>query len=474
MNKKLSGKRNRPAQISPQQYMREKARTLPIDKCLINPDWKECRQARIIVSRMRPGGNLVTAGFTVDTLCRGVTEAECKTSITPDDFARHIAASGFAYVETSYNEIHNLIYGAIEFAREAGLNPAAGFALARFALEEDSDRIPFIEHEFGINGRHTLIMHPHENNDAILKKLRYHLGDNFDSITTPLPDESDPTNEESQRYPSEPYRYSPPPYPKRINVTNRFISDSLLRKGNYTGLSDRTISRILSVNPSELASDIAGIILFEIGRTRTEIEQSILDDTDEATLIHSLLILSQIECPEALDSILEIMRQSNSFLEFHLADSAFLLIHALCAAAKSDPSPIEKFLYEPGRLSYQRDLALKALVMISQAVPRRRRKIIGIFRRLTESLPDRLPQTNGCDADFAGYLINSIIRLHACELMPQVKKLFATGLVNRAICGSPESVAAKLDTTRKPTDKTASKPTPPDIRDFNHKLKQLH
>ncbi len=455
--------------------MREKARTLPVGRCYINPDWKERGLAQAIVTRQRPGGNLVTASFTVDPLCRGVIDAVCRVSVSPDEFAGSLAPTDtFASpAETTYDEIHNLIYGSIEFAREAGLNPAAGFALARFALEEDSDSIPVIEYEFGINERHTLIMRPPENYDAIIKTLRHHLGDQFDTIDPTAATHPDPTAEENRCYPSESYSYTPPPYPRRLHVRNRFISDALLRKGNFTGLSDRTIRRILSVDAPELAADIADIILFEIGRTRNEIEESVLDDTDEATLIHALLILSQIDCPQATEAILEIMRQSNSFLEFHLADSAPLLTSALCAAAKSDPAPIERFLYERGRLSHQRNLAAKALVSIAAAVPRRRRTIIAIFRRLLRSLPDRLPQTDGCDADFAGFLIDAIVSLHAGELLQEVETLFATGLVNHAICGSAANVAEKLRKPRKPAKKSPQCPSAPDIFEFNRQLKQL-
>ena len=455
--------------------MREKARTLPVGRCYINPDWKERGLAQAIVTRQRPGGNHVTASFTIDPLCRGVIEAGCRVSVSPDEFAGTIAPTDAlaAPAETTYNEIHNLIYGSIEFAHEAGLNPAAGFALARFALEEDSDSIPVIEYEFGINGRHTLIMRPPENYDAVIKTLRHNLGDRFDTIDPTATTLSDPTDEKSRCHPTEPYSYTPPPYPRRLHVRNRFISDALLRKGNFTGLSDRTIRRILSINAPELAADIADIILFEIGRTRNEIEDSVLDDTDEATLIHALLFLSQIDCPQATEAILEIMRQSNSFLEFHLADSASLLTPALCAAAKSDPAPIERFLYERGRLSHQRNLATKALVCIADAVPRRRRTVIAIFRRLLRSLPDRLPKTDGCDADFAGYLIDAIVSLHASELLPDVESLFATGLVNHAICGSPESVAEKLREPRKPAKKSPPHPSAPDIFEFNRHLKQL-
>ena len=62
--------------MSPERYMRERVRNLPIGKCYINPDWEEDGLAHIIVTRERAGGKLVYGSFLVDTLCLGIKDAE--------------------------------------------------------------------------------------------------------------------------------------------------------------------------------------------------------------------------------------------------------------------------------------------------------------------------------------------------------------------------------------------------------------
>ena len=110
--------------LSPYRFMREKARTLPVGKCYIAPpDWQESGMAHVIVTRVRPSGNLVMASFLVDTFCLGVKDAGYHENITPYDFEKYLDnyKNGMGLEEISYNEAHNIIYGAIAFAEEGGI-----------------------------------------------------------------------------------------------------------------------------------------------------------------------------------------------------------------------------------------------------------------------------------------------------------------------------------------------------------------
>lgn len=84
-NKKKS-KGQQQTKMSPERFMREKVRTLPIGKCYITPDWKESGISQIIISRARPSGNLSIGIFLVDTFCIGVKDATYYTNMPEVDF----------------------------------------------------------------------------------------------------------------------------------------------------------------------------------------------------------------------------------------------------------------------------------------------------------------------------------------------------------------------------------------------------
>lgn len=179
--------------LSPSRFMREKARTYPIGKCYIAPTtWQENGMAHVIVTRVRPSGNLIMASFLVDTFCLGVKDAWYNENITPYDFEKHLDKyhNGMDVEEISYNEAHNLIYGAIAFAEEGGIKPSKDFDPAGYILEEDTDDVPLIEFEFGKDGKHLLMVSPSRKEMPYFNTLKENLGDNFHYVMPFGDDES--------------------------------------------------------------------------------------------------------------------------------------------------------------------------------------------------------------------------------------------------------------------------------------------
>lgn len=126
--------------LSPEQYIREKARTLEIGDCFIYEDYDEFGLGHIVVTRLHKGGRKTVGVYLVDKYCLGVTDAFYRLrldDIEYDDFIQAVSRE-YHLKEISYNEARNLIYGAIEFADEAGISPCKDFALPNIFLK----RIP--------------------------------------------------------------------------------------------------------------------------------------------------------------------------------------------------------------------------------------------------------------------------------------------------------------------------------------------
>ena len=45
-----------------------------------------------------------------------------------------------------------MIYGSIEFAGEAGIEPVDAWDITQYILEEDDNNVPLIEYQWGLNG----------------------------------------------------------------------------------------------------------------------------------------------------------------------------------------------------------------------------------------------------------------------------------------------------------------------------------
>lgn len=179
--------------ISPERYMREHVRKLPIDQCYISEGWENSGLAVVIVSRKKKNGNRAASTFLVDSFCLGVKDVSYWTDLDEESFEELIDgySQSLTLKECTYAEAHNFVLGAVEFAEEAGIEPHKDFDIASLILEEDTDDIPLIEYEYGKDGKRMLIVGPTGKETRYIKSLQERFGDDFDYIVDADDDDED-------------------------------------------------------------------------------------------------------------------------------------------------------------------------------------------------------------------------------------------------------------------------------------------
>ena len=179
--------------LSPEAFLRQRMRSLPIGKCYINDMVDASGLCHIIVTREHTGGRVSAGMFLVDMWCTGVREAFYRLRIEPEEldelmFRDHDLID---FREISYEEAHNRIYGAIAFAEEAGLKPDKSFQTAQYLLEEDTDDVPLMEFEFGKDGEYFLVCESQLEASRYLPTLRRTLGEDGFKYIVGLYDDDD-------------------------------------------------------------------------------------------------------------------------------------------------------------------------------------------------------------------------------------------------------------------------------------------
>jgi len=58
--------------LSPENYIRQKARNLTIAECFITPGWEESGECNILIARKHVSGNYTVGFYLVDTFCLGI------------------------------------------------------------------------------------------------------------------------------------------------------------------------------------------------------------------------------------------------------------------------------------------------------------------------------------------------------------------------------------------------------------------
>ena len=174
--------------LSPINYIRTKARTLPLYDCWINTDWKEGSQASCIVSRKHSNGNVTYCFYYVDLLCLGVKFTHFVFNVPLLQFEDFLAqtAEEISMELVEYGLVHNIILAGIEFAEEYEFKPCKDYtAVTQYFLEEDSDDIELMEIECGGDEGLPVYLYssstitPHEKNRIITHLERTAGPDNY-------------------------------------------------------------------------------------------------------------------------------------------------------------------------------------------------------------------------------------------------------------------------------------------------------
>lgn len=157
--------------LSPENYIRQKARNLALHECLINSDWKESGTANIIISRIHTNGNYTVGGYMVDLLCLGVVDSYYSFNSDEESYEELIKSmnNNFETEKIPYTLAHNIIFASIAYAEELGFKPEKTFTnISQYILDEDTEEIELMEIECGKMGKPVYIVS--ENHSAAEKK----------------------------------------------------------------------------------------------------------------------------------------------------------------------------------------------------------------------------------------------------------------------------------------------------------------
>ena len=444
--------------LSPDQFVKQRARLLEIGKCYVSDDIEAMGEGHVIVTRKHTGGKISMAVYLVDIWCVGVKDSFYRLRLEDYEFEDMIGTYHFGLRECSYHEAHNWIYGAIAFAEEAGIKPDKSFIVTQYMLEEDDDNIPLIEYEYGKNGKHTLVTHSRLEASRYLPLLEKNLGEgNYDFILNAGDadfddedgfddDKEDDEEDHSWLYkkfgPDMPYSYHHLDYPKEITLNYPWIQDELSKTENAIYLKDEVTDRILALPHDALRQDLENLIMYHIGLTCDGIPDGYDDGQYNGLLNSSVMLIAEVGNSEtSLDCVLEVMRQSADFFDYHLGDSSHeVFVPTLYKLAQNKLDKLMAFTKEEGLYWLPKAEVFPTIVQIALRQPERRAEVIEWFREVVHFCIEHVAEAKAVDNTLAACVICGLIDLQAVEMLPEINALFDTGMVDLGHCGRRSTV----------------------------------
>ena len=135
--------------------------------------------------------------------------------------------------------------------------------------------------------------------------------------------------------------------------------------------------------------------------------------------------------PAGLTAGLELLRQNSNFYENHFGDAGNqYFTPTIYLLGQNRLNKLMNFVKEEGLDTFSKYRVFPAVTQIALHQPSRRDTIVEWYREVIRFATKKLPDTQWFDNVLAGMILHDVIDLQASELLPDIKKMFDTGLVN--------------------------------------------
>lgn len=435
--------------LSPERFIKERMRSVEIGDCFVSDDIFKIGYGNVVVARKHTGGNVSFGVFLVDTWCLGVKDCSYRLRVDEQEYgsiAEKCLENGMR--KATYDEVHNIIYGAIAYAEEAGIAPCRAFSLIQYFLEDDTEDVPLIEYNFGKDGKHYLVVSSIFEANSYLPLLEKNLGDDFDWIIQKDDDaDTDSTNNDDELdefydYNSRSYTYKNDNLPTEVKLENRGLFRILSLKKNRLYLLEEDIDKILAMPHDSLKRDLEQIILYGLRVIRDEGNSVRKYNTYINAIPHAVALLSVVgDSTASLDATLETLKVDLcTYSELYGEGETFYLFPALIQLGKDALPKLESFLYEKKFNISQKVNVFEAFVNIAYRWEDKRAEVIEILRKFLVRAMNDGTKSEITDYHLNGMLVWSLYDLRAAQLMPIIERMYKEDLVDISIVGTIDEV----------------------------------
>jgi len=152
----------------------KRSQDYPVERCLLNQDWKETGLARITVLRRQANSSFIIGLYLVDIFCLGVKDTFCNVEITDEQINGQILPKQYfedVPLDISLDFAKAIIWGGVKYAKVFGFEPNADFELSRCVLGAEGPEDSYDIHFGGPDGKPLYIPGPYDDQNAIMRKL---------------------------------------------------------------------------------------------------------------------------------------------------------------------------------------------------------------------------------------------------------------------------------------------------------------
>jgi tetratricopeptide (TPR) repeat protein len=169
--------------------------------------------------------------------------------------------------------------------------------------------------------------------------------------------------------------------------------------------------------------------------------------------VHAAHFLGALHAEEALEDLLNFMRQSDDALENWSSDLPEQYTIPLYFLGHNRLVDLQHFVLQGGNTSISKIVVSTAVAQVALQEPERRSEVIDWYKAVIQNHLDNPTNDYLIDSEFISFLISDIITIRGTELETDVERLFQTNWVETWIEGDWQSVQKKLSKKPQSYDK---------------------
>lgn len=470
--KKKKGKKGGTQPISDERFIKERIRKTEIGDCYVSDDLWECGKGFVVVTRKHTGGRVSFANYLVDTYCLGVKNSFYKLRIEDyemSDFLDRCKEVGMR--KTDYVEAHNIIYGALEFAEDAGIQPDKSFSLTKYFLEEDTDDIPLLTFPFGDGGQYHLFVESRMEASKYIPLLDKKLGkenylltvgddEDWDEDDEDWDEDDEDWDEDDEDWDEDdedrgeaglaelakmmpapfsdmlkkenkwrkPYSYTPRMiYPETLQLHHPEVGKTLSADIPMSDMQKK-VGKLLKLPHDSLKEDLEHILLYDCHLC----QEGIYDDSLQVNspmhhaAAHAIMLLAEVGDEHSLDIVLETMCQRDEYLEYMVSHDSMngekIFSATIYKLGRSHLDVLMDFMKVTGVEILVKSHVLCAVNNLAYQGGMRQ-KVIDWYRELLQSINTDFPNAFYTSPMLNDMIVGGLEDLQAEELLPEIEAL---------------------------------------------------
>lgn len=204
------------------------------------------------------------------------------------------------------------------------------------------------------------------------------------------------------------------------------------------------IEKLLELPRESLIEDLQKVVIDSIVRYKF-FRKLEWEDYTHSFLLHALFMLRELKAEEALETVLDLLRQNEKFLDYWISDLLteymWMIIYEL---GKNQLDVLKDYILEEGNFTYARTAISEAVSQIALHFPERRNEVIEWYYTVFNLFLEEKDNDKLIDTSLNGLMVCDVLDLKPVELEETIVKMYGSEIIGLDVVGKLDELLEDL------------------------------